>query len=81
MIITDHQGTPNLIVKTTLVETLPYNQITGEHTQYDGPAMRPLEAWQAVHWAHFTNALASVDRKSAEDMPVTFERFEVVYQK
>lgn len=77
-VVTDFAGQPNLVVRTTSVETKPFNAVTEADSQYEGPAVRPLEAWREVHWRFFSAVLEPLDRAPSQEMPVTVERFEVV---
>ncbi len=78
MMVTDFEGTPALIVRTTKLETVPYDEITEEHTQIDGPAVRPLDVWDRVHWAYFERNLEPKGMAPERDMPVVVEQFELV---
>jgi uncharacterized protein YhfF len=76
-VVTDFAGKPGALLHTTSVMTLPFNAVTEEHTQYEGPGARPLEAWRKIHWAAYSLRLEPTGRGPAQDMPVTVERFEV----
>ena len=80
-VVTDFAGRPSLVLKTTEVYTKPFQAISEQDSQYEGPGARPLEAWRRIHWDFFTDVLAPSGRSPAEDMPVTVERFEVVCPK
>ncbi len=77
-VVTDLDGKPRFILRTTSIKTLPYKDVTAEDSQYEGPGVRTLEAWRKVHWDFFTVSLQPLKKIPTEDMPVTVERFEVV---
>jgi uncharacterized protein YhfF len=77
-IVLDETGAPRAVLRTIAVKTLPFNAVTAEDSQYEGPSVRPIEAWREVHVRYFTRVLARVGKVPAVDMPVTLERFEVV---
>jgi uncharacterized protein YhfF len=77
-IVTESDGKPAALLLTTSLKTLPYNQITEEDTQYEGPNARALEVWRQIHWPYYSRALELKGISPTEDMPVTVERFEVV---
>lgn len=77
-VVTGSDGKPRVLLLTTSVETLPYNQITEEETQYEGPNARSLPVWQQIHWPLWSRTLELKGKAATEDMPVTVERFQVV---
>ena len=77
-VVTDFDGKPGVLLRTTGVKTLPYNQISEEDTQYEGPGARALEVWRQIHWSYFTRVLEPKGKVPTEEMPITVERFEVV---
>lgn len=77
-IVLDEAGLPAAVLRTTSVKTVPFDAVTEEDSQYEGPTVRPIEAWRAVHVRYFTRVLARVGKVPTNDMPVTLERFEVV---
>ncbi|MBL8644504.1 MAG: ASCH domain-containing protein [Rhodospirillaceae bacterium] len=80
-VVNDFSGVPKLVLKTTAVKTLPYQDIDETDAQYEGPSVRTQEAWRRVHWDFFTDALKPLGKQPSMDMPVTVERFEVVCGK
>ncbi len=77
-VLTDSNGAPAAVLKTTLLMTLPFDQITENETAVDGPRVRPLEVWRPIHVTFFTNELAARGKTFVMDLPVTVEAFEVV---
>ena len=77
-VVTDFEGHPELLLRTTRVKTLAFAEVTEEETRFEGPGARTLDAWRKIHWPFFENALKPLGKQPAEDMPVTVEDFEVV---
>lgn len=78
VVVTDFAGRPGAVVRTTSVRIAPFNEITAEDSRYEGPPVRPLDAWRRVHWAYFTRELAPLGQQPSETLPVTVERFELL---
>jgi histidinol-phosphate aminotransferase len=76
-LLLDADGRPAAVLRTTQVKTLPFGAVTAADSQYEGPPVRPIEAWRDVHRRYFDRVLAPFGRQWAADMPVTLERFEV----
>ena len=77
-VLTDSKGAPAAVLKTTVLMTLPFDQITENETALDGPPVRPLEIWRPIHVDFFTGELEKRGKTFVMDMPVTLEAFEVV---
>jgi uncharacterized protein YhfF len=78
-IITDWEGAPLGIIRTTGVDIWPFNQVDAEHAFREGEGDRSLAYWREVHWRCFAQTCTAIGRTPGEDMPVVCERFEVVY--
>jgi uncharacterized protein YhfF len=78
VVVTDFDGRPGAVVRTTSVRTVPFNEVTEADSRYEGPPVRPLEAWRRVHWAFFTRELAPLGLAPSETLAVTIERFELL---
>ena len=46
---------------------------------FDGPAIREVELWKAIHTDYWNAQLAQCGLKVSDDMPVYVERFELLY--
>ena len=79
VVLVDFDGKPGALVTTTELETITYDTITAAHTAIDGPAIRQLEKWQAIHKPYWTGAVAAIGKQFAGDMPVIVEHFKLVY--
>lgn len=78
VVVTDFEGRPGAVVRTTSVRTVAFNEVTEADSRHEGPPVRPLEAWRRVHWAYFTRELAPLGLSPSETLPVTIERFELL---
>jgi uncharacterized protein YhfF len=79
VILLDFDGKPGALVTTMSLEHLTYQTITAAHTAIDGPSVRELEKWQAIHKPHWTKQLADHGLAFADDMPVVVEHFTLLY--
>jgi uncharacterized protein YhfF len=77
-VMLDGKGAPAGLLRTTLLRTLPFDDVTEEYSQFEGKPVRPLAAWRQVHQDFFNRTLAPLGKKWSADMPVTLEKFAVV---
>ena len=80
-IVLDGAGGPRLLVRTTKVETVPFDQVTAEHARLEGEDDRSLESWRSNHERYWRRTLAAVGQEFDPAMPVVCERFEVLYSE
>jgi len=78
-IVVDHAGVPEMVIRITSTEIVPYNEISQRHVDHEGKVMRDLDAWRKLHWPYWTAVLGAMGREPAEDMPVLFQTFVRVY--
>jgi len=78
-IVTDWEGIPKCVIKTTAVNILPFSDMTYDICKREGED-DSLESWQAGHTRFFTEEGKEIGYDFSPDMPVVFEDFEVVYQ-
>lgn len=79
-IVTDWTGNPKCVIKTTCVTVLPFREMTFEICKREGEDEN-LASWKEGHTRFFTREGEALGYRFAEDMPVVFEDFEVVYVK
>lgn len=79
-IITDFDGNPKCIIKTTEVRVMPFNEVDEEFAVDEGEGDLSLEFWRQIHWAYFTRKCKEMGKEASPTMAVMCERFEVVYQ-
>lgn len=79
-IITDFDGNPKCIIKTTEVRIVPFNEVDEEFAAAEGEGDLSLGFWRRVHWDYFTRQCKERGKEASPTMAVMCERFEVVYQ-
>ena len=78
-LITDHGGTPMLIIRTTGVEVRPYRKVDADFAAVEGEGDGSLDYWRKAHWAYFSRRCAALGRAPSDDMPVILERFALIF--
>jgi uncharacterized protein YhfF len=78
-VVTDGSGRARVIIRTTLVSVVPFDQVDEEYAFVEGEGDRSLAYWREGHWDYFQAELAALGRVAVLDMPVICERFEVVF--
>ncbi len=77
-VILDGSGTPRAVIRTTSLQTVPFDEVSEEHAHAEGEGDRTLRAWRDIH-EHFWRTHSEDPRGWAPDMPVLCERFELVH--
>ena len=78
-ILTNWNGDPLGVIKTTSVEIKAYNEVDEAFAYDEGEGDRSLAYWRRVHWEVFSRECASIGREPSEAMPLVCERFQVIY--
>lgn len=76
-VITDWDGNPKCVIKTTRVRIIPYKDITFDIAKLEGED-DTLESWRKNHKKFFTEEGKELGYKFSEEMEVIFEEFEVI---
>jgi len=76
-VITDWDGNPRCVVRTTKVSVLPFRSITYEMAVLEGEDAS-LDSWRKSHERFFREEGKALGYSFSEDMDVVFEEFEVV---
>lgn len=76
-VITDWDGNPRCVIKTTKVQIIPFNEITFDLASLEGEDEN-LQSWRTKHEAFFREESKEVGYTFTPDMKVVFEQFEVV---
>ena len=76
-VITDWDGNPRCVIRTTRVRILPYKDITFDIARLEGED-DSLESWRGNHETFFREEGKELGYEFSEEMPVIFEEFEVV---
>jgi uncharacterized protein YhfF len=78
-VVTDGAGTPLCIIETTQVDVMPFDEVSEEFAAVEGEGDGSLAFWRQAHIAYFTRECERVGRTFSGSMPVSCERFRVVY--
>lgn len=78
-IVTDWEGTPYCIMKTTAIIIIPFNEMTYDICKREGEDEN-LESWRENHGKHFALEGEALGYEFSEEMPVVFEDFEIVWK-
>jgi len=78
-VVTEHDGTPRAVVRTTSVERRAFRDVDAAFAWDEGEGDRTLADWKDGHRRYFTRELARLGRPFHEDLEVDLERFEVLY--
>lgn len=76
-VITDWEGNPRCVIKTTEVRIIPYKDINFDLARLEGED-ETLESWQNTHERFFRAEGRELGYEFSEEMKVVFEKFEVV---
>jgi uncharacterized protein YhfF len=68
-IVLDFLNRPVLLLRTTEVEVVAFENVPSEFAAADGEGDLSLEYWQAEHWDFFSQECARIGRQPAASMP------------
>ncbi|PRZ05239.1 uncharacterized protein YhfF [Isoptericola sp. CG 20/1183] len=80
-ILLDGAGDPRALIRTTEVETVPFDEVSAEHAWAEGEDDRTLESWREQHERYWRRTLAGTAHEFDPSMPVVCERFTVLYSE
>jgi len=80
-VITYGNGLPGCIIETKECRTKSFSEITEEEAALEGEGDLTLAYWREVHEDVFSREYQEAGRRFSVDIPVIFERFEVVYDE
>jgi uncharacterized protein YhfF len=78
-VVTHFDGRPAFLYRVLEVELVPFGDIGQRHLDVEGPTLREREAWRTVHLRAWEALLERMQRKPSEEMPVVWQRFEVLH--
>jgi uncharacterized protein YhfF len=78
-VVTDIEGCPKCVVRTTEIQTVPFNKVDAAFAFDEGEGDQSLNYWRGVHWEYFSRQCAEMGIEPSETMPVICERFELLY--
>ncbi len=77
-IITDWQGTPTAVIKTSSVFVLPFKDVGQDIVDREGEGMS-LEDWRKEHRKLFLKEGEKLGYEFTDESPIVFEMFDMVY--
>lgn len=78
-VVTSWQGKPLCVIESTVVETVPYSDVTEQFAATEGEGDGSLAYWRRVHWLYFGRECERLGRTPSEAMPVVCEQFSVIF--
>ena len=78
IILIDFDGTPEMLIRLTEIQAVPFGEISEEHTAVDGTPVRNLAIWKPLHTQYWNGMLAPFHLEVTDDMPVWIEKFELL---
>ena len=75
-IVVDGAGKPRVLIVTTRVEVVAFDEVDAEHARLEGEGDLSLSYWRAAHQEFF-----SATGSWSPDMQVVLERFEIVHRE
>jgi uncharacterized protein YhfF len=79
-IVTNWAGKPLCVIETTSVDLVPFNLVSAEFAAAEGEGDSSLAFWREGHRAYFTRECKGSGREFSDDMLISCEKFEVVFQ-
>lgn len=80
-VVTDFDGHPIFVIKTTEIRHLPFNQVDAEFASDEGEGDQSLENWRDVHWRYFSREAIEHGFRFDENSAICCERFELLFPK
>ena len=80
-IVTDWDGNPRAIIKTTKVEIAKFKDINEQYAFIEGEGDKSLTYWKEVHWAYYSREMADHNHSVSPEMKLVCEYFETIWPK
>lgn len=80
-IVTDGSMTPRAVIRATEVRVGPLSSVDDDFAWDEGEGDRSRASWLENHTAFFGRCYQALGLEFHDDIPVVFERFEVVYRE
>lgn len=78
-IVTDYEGNPKCVTKTTKVTIVKFEDITAEMAKKEGEGDKSLKYWKKVHWDYYSREMKPYNEKPTNDMIILCEYFKTVW--
>lgn len=80
-VVTDFEGNPRCVIKTTEVCYLPFDEVDAEFAFDEGEGDKSLEYWRDVHQRFFSKDAAENGVEFNEKSIIACERFKLLFPK
>lgn len=80
-IITYGNGLPGCIIKTIEIRNKKFHEINEDEAKAEGEGKLTLDYWREVHEHFFKKEYAEMGREFSFDIPVIYEKFELIYDE
>jgi uncharacterized protein YhfF len=80
-LVTDFHGAPLMILRSTRVDILPFNEVDADFAAAEGEGDGSLAYWQDAHERFFKRSCQRIGIAWRPDLPVVCERFELLYPR
>lgn len=78
-VVTNWANEPVCIIESTIIEVIPFNEVTQEFATAEGEGDKSLRFWKDAHWDFFGRECKRIGKEPSPEMLVVCEQFEVVY--
>lgn len=78
-VLLDGRDEPKAIIRTTKIETIPFDEVTSQHAFLEGEGDRSLDYWRKVHQEFFEKAYQTAGLNFHQKIPCLFEYFSLLY--
>jgi len=78
-VVTEHDGTPRAVLRTVWLDRRPLSEVDAQFAWDEGEGDRTLPDWLDGHTRYFKREGGRIGRPFSATMPVTLERFELLY--
>ncbi|MBE8720808.1 ASCH domain-containing protein [Sphingobacterium pedocola] len=78
-IVTNWEGEPRAIIKTTKVEIVKFKNITPEYAYTEGEGDKSLDYWKKVHLDYYKREMEELGEYPNEEMEIVCEYFETIW--
>ena len=79
-IVTNFDGSKACVIKTVDTIIKKFSEVTEEEAKLEGEGDLSLEYWRKEHERFFKREFLEIGKVFSENIPVVFERFQVIYK-
>jgi uncharacterized protein YhfF len=78
-VLVDFSGEPRCLIRYDDCVVLPFSAVGPEHLAVETAALRDVAAWRKLHRDYWAPVFAARGAAFADDLPIVFQRFTVLY--